>query len=221
MGDETEVKGLLRRMKEIGSTVFSDVIDMDNAMDYKIKPVNFKESLVGRIRTVSLPPGDNLYLHHAIYQSNPGDILVVDGKGYQKAAYLGDLMASAAQKAGIKGIIIDGLVRDKKDLNSMDIQIYSMGFISAGPRKDGPGLFDETITCGGVVASTNDYIVADEDGIVIIPQGIVKQVVEKAEKKLAYELERLEKINSYQKDDSRTIHSIKPGWLDEAMEKYL
>ncbi len=214
-------KDIIKRMEKIGSTVFSDVMEMPNTMDYKIKPVNFTEPLVGRIRTVSLPQGDNLFLHHAIYQSNPGEIIVVDGKGYEDSAYLGELMAGVAQKAGIKGIIIDGLVRDKSDLNLLNIQIYAKGFISAGPSKDGPGSFDQTIACGGVVASSYDYVVADEDGVVIVPQENVEHIVEKAEGKLAYELNRLEKINAFPENDHSEINSLKPSWLDDSLKKYI
>lgn len=214
-------EAIIKRIKEIGSTIFADVMNMPNAMDYKISPVNFSETLAGRIRTVSLPPGDNLFVHHAIYQANPGEILVVDGKGYEDAAYLGELMAGVAEKAGIKGIIIDGLVRDKRELNLLNIQIYAKGFISAGPRKDGPGAFDETITCGGVVASPNDYIVADEDGVVIIPQEGVEQTLKRAEEKLTYELKRLEKINDFPQNNYSEVDLLKPSWLDEALRKYI
>ncbi|SDI53110.1 RraA family protein [Natribacillus halophilus] len=210
---------LLERMKKIGSTVYADVIDASNGMDYNVKPVNFKEPLVGQVRTVFLHPGDNLFLHHAIYKSAPGDILVVDGKGHTEAAYLGELMAGAAQKLGLKGIVIDGLVRDKKDLGEMDIQIYAKGFVSAGPTKEGPGLFDETISCGGVVVSPNDYLVADEDGVVVIPESVVESTLEKAEKKLEYEKARLQKIQSYSKEDEM-IGTIEPDWLQQKMEKY-
>lgn len=212
---------ILERMKTIGSTVFADVVDHNNAMDYNIKPVNFKEPLAGRIRTVSLPPGHNLFLHHAIYEAAAGEILVVDGKGYTKAAYLGDLMASAAQQVGLKGIVVDGFVRDKRDLQSLDIQVYAKGFIPEGPGKEGPGSFDEPISCGGIVVSPYDYLVADEDGVVIIPQGIVEQTLEKAEKKLEYERSRRNKINSYSTKEHDTADSIKPNWLDEKIKKYL
>ncbi len=212
---------ILPRLQRIGSTVFADVMDMDNSMDYQIKPINFNEPLVGRVRTVSLPTGDNLFLHHSIYQAEEGEVLIVDGKGCTSTAYLGELMASAAQKAGLKGIIIDGLVRDKRELQSLDIQVYAKGCIPSGPSKDGPGSFDKTITCGGVVVSPHDFLVADEDGVVIISQTSINQTLEKAERKLEYENNRLDKIHSFTAKNGESVNSIKPDWLDQEIKKYL
>src|SRR5699024_9583354 len=99
--------------------------------------VNFHEPLLGRARAISSYPGDNLFIHYGIYEAEPGEILVVDGKGDNASAYMGNLMAAAAEKLGISGVIIDGLVRDKNELSEMDIQIYAKGFTPKGPRKNG------------------------------------------------------------------------------------
>ena len=212
---------LLTRMKKIGSSIFADVMAINNVMDYRVKPVNYSDPLVGRVRTVSLPKGDNLFLHHAIYQVEPGDIIVVDGQDYKEAAYLGELMAGAAEALGIQGIVIDGLVRDKKELGHLKIQIYAKGFLSSGPSKEGPGSFDTTITCAGAIVSPYDYIVADEDGVVIVPRENAEEIVENAEKKLVYEQNRLETISRYQKQESTGDKSaIEPGWLQEKLKKY-
>lgn len=212
---------LITRMKKIGSSVFADVMTSNNVMDYRMKPVNYSEPLVGRVRTVSLPKGDNLFLHHAIYQVEPDDIIVVDGQDYKEAAYLGELMAGAAEALGIKGIVIDGFVRDKQELGQLKIQIYAKGFLPSGPSKEGPGSFDTTITCAGAMAAPYDYIVADEDGVVIIPRGDAEEIVEKAENKLVYELNRLETIGRYkQHESSGDKSSIEPGWLQEKLKKY-
>lgn len=212
---------LLKRMKKIGSSIFADVMAINNVMDYRVKPVNYSDPLVGRVRTVSLSKGDNLFLHHAIYQVEPGDIIVVDGQDYKEAAYLGELMAGAAEALGIQGIVIDGLVRDKKELGQLKIQIYAKGFLPSGPSKEGPGSFDTTITCAGAIVSPYDFIVADEDGVVIVPRENAEEIVEKAEKKLAYEQNRLETISRYQKQEITGDKSaIEPGWLREKLKKY-
>lgn len=212
---------LLARLKKISSSVFADVMAINNVMDYRVKPVNYSEPLVGRVRTVSLPKGDNLFLHHAIYQVEPDDIIVVDGQDYKEAAYLGELMAGAAEALGVKGIVIDGFVRDKQELGQLKIQIYAKGFLPSGPSKEGPGSFDTTITCAGAMVAPFDYIVADEDGVVIIPREDAEEIVEKAEKKLAYERNRLEMISRYQNQQiTEEKSAIEPGWLREKLEKY-
>ncbi|WP_093335641.1 RraA family protein [Salibacterium halotolerans] len=211
---------IIERLKSAGSSsVFADVMGVQQGMDFKMKPVNYKEPLAGQVRTVSAAPGDNLFLHHAIYASTPGDILVVDGKGYTQSACLGELMAGAAQKLGIKGIVVDGLVRDQRELRDMDIQVYAKGFIPVGPSKDGPGSFDETITCGGTVVSSYDYVIGDEDGVVVIPASIIESTLDEAEKKLEYEKARMQKIDAHSPENNDR-RAIAPSWLEEKMKQY-
>lgn len=212
---------LIEQMGNISSSIFADVMDMNNAMDYLLKPVNYKKPLVGRARTVSLPKGDNLFLHHAIYEVELGDIIVVDGQDHKGSAYLGELMAGAAEALGIQGVVIDGLVRDKKELEQLDIQIYAKGFLSTGPQKEGPGSFDTDITCAGAFVSSGDFIVGDEDGVVVIPYELASGIIEKAEQKLAYEQNRLEVIRQYkQQSGTKQKSAISPNWLEDKLKKY-
>ncbi|WP_368900947.1 RraA family protein [Oceanobacillus oncorhynchi] len=214
-----EKETILTKLRELSSTLLADSMNYENVMDYHIKPVNYKEPLVGQVRTVSVYPGDNLYLHYAIYESNPGDILVVDCKGSTYSACLGNLMAAAAEKMGIKGIIVDGLVRDKQDLSDMDIQIYSKGFVPTGPRKNGPGTFDDTISCGGIQVHSGDFVIGDEDGVVIIPHEKIEESIISAEKKLAYENKRLQKIMEFNLNEQHNDTSaLEPAWLRDAIK---
>lgn len=215
---ETNEENILKRLEQLSSTLLADGMNYENVMNYSIKPVNYKKVLVGRARTVTVYPGDNLYLHYGIYESNPGDILVVEGKGSTISAYMGNLMAAAAEKLGIKGIIIDGLVRDKSELENMDIQIYANGFIPKGPRKNGPGAFDTPIQCGGVIVNPCDFVIADEDGITIIPYENAEYYVLKAEEKLAYEEKRLKKINDVVLHNDFDTSLIEPSWLRESIK---
>ncbi|MDO5515055.1 MAG: RraA family protein [Staphylococcus xylosus] len=209
---------ILKRLEKLSSTLIADSMKFENVMHHRLKPVNFQETLVGQARTVSLYPGDNLFLHYGIYESKPGEILIVEGKDSTTSAYMGNLMAAAAEKLGIKGIIIDGLIRDKKDLESMDIQIYANGFIPKGPRKNGPGAFDIPIQCGGVIVNPYDFVVADEDGIAIIPYLKAEEFIVKAEEKLIYEEKRLETIMSFSSDQEYDKSTIEPSWLRENIE---
>lgn len=206
---------ILKRLEKLSSTLLADGMNYENVMSYSIKPVNYKKVLVGHVRTVTVYPGDNLYLHYGIYESNPGDILIVEGKESTISAYMGSLMAAAAEKIGIKGIIIDGLVRDKSELEDMNIQIYANGFIPKGPRKNGPGAFDIPIQCGGVIVNPYDFVIADEDGITIIPYENAEYYVSKAEEKLVYEEKRLKKINNTSFRNDFDTSAIEPSWLRE------
>lgn len=208
----------LDRLAKLSSSLVSDAMSSKSVMDSGIKPVNFKRPLVGIARPIDAHVGDNLFVHYAIYEANAGEILVVAGKGYTGGAYIGELMASAAEKLGIGGIIIDGLVRDKASLEQKDIQIYAKGFSPKGPRKDGPGDFDNPISCGGVVVNKGDYIIADEDGITVVPQADIEAVLEFAEKKQAYEEKRLELIANFKDSDDK--ESLKPVWFNDAFANF-
>jgi|SRR5699024_6268448 len=212
------MQAIIDKLEKLNTTLLADGMDFENVMDYKINPVNYKKTIAGIARTISTYPGDNLYIHYAIYEANPGDILVVDGKDAVDSAYIGNLMATTSEVLGIKGIVIDGLVRDKEDLKERDIQIYAKGFTPKGPRKNGPGKFDTTIQCGGVAVQPNDYIVADEDGVIVIPNNKVNEVIQKAEEKLTYENKRMEQIKSFNlNSDSKS--SIEPSWFRETFSK--
>lgn len=208
----------LDRLANLSSSLVADASNLKNVMDYRIKPVNFKRPLVGIARTVDVYNGDNLFVHYAIYEASAGEILVVSAKGYTGGATIGELMAGVAEKIGIKGIIIDGLVRDKSSLEALDIQIYAKGFSPKGPRKDGPGDFDCPIECGGVVVHSGDYIIADEDGVSVIPQADIERVLEAAEKKQAYETKRIETIANFAVGGDKT--TLKPVWFDEAFASF-
>lgn len=212
---------MITRMKKIGSSVFADVMEIKNVMSYEVKPVNFSRPIIGRARTVSLSPGDNLFLHHAIYQAEPEEILIVDGKGFTQAAYLGELMAGAAEALHVQGIIIDGFVRDYRELQDSAVQIYAKGLVPSGPSKEGPGSLDETISCAGAVVSHGDYVVGDEDGVVIIPQQKVEGILEKAEQKLEYETNRLQTIKKFSKEtEHQNKISLQPEWLEAKIKKF-
>lgn len=118
---------IIQRARSVTTTLLSDAMGT-GAMDYKIKPVADGVHMVGTAMTVSLQGGDNLFLHQAIYSGKEGYVLVADGKGHTENAYLGELMAGASKAVGLKGIVIDGLVRDKAALKTLQIPIFAKGF---------------------------------------------------------------------------------------------
>ena len=124
-------------------------------------------------------------------------------------------MAGAASAVGLEGIVIDGLVRDKEALCELGLPVFAKGFTPNGPFKDGPGQINTTITCGGVTVHPGDLIIGDEDGVVVVSKGIIEQVFAKAEKKLAYEQNRLSEIAEYIRKgkEGNPERTIEPSWL--------
>ncbi|WP_455919600.1 RraA family protein [Priestia megaterium] len=215
-------EGIIKRTKRLNTTLISDAMGCTGSMDYKIKPVSPGMKVVGTALTVSLRPGDNLFLHQAIYDGTEGYVLVADGKGHTANAYLGELMAAAAKAMGIEGIIIDGAVRDKETLSESKFPIFSKGFIPNGPLKDGPGELHKPISCGGVAVIPGDLIIGDDDGVVVVPKEKIEEVLSKAEKKLEYEKTRLATIEAFEKArlQGEAGGNIQPSWLREQMKVY-
>jgi 4-hydroxy-4-methyl-2-oxoglutarate aldolase len=215
--------GFIERAKRLNSTLLSDVMGCTGSMDYKIKPVEDGMNVVGTAVTVTMKPGDNLFLHQAIHSGQKGYVLVADGKGHTQNAYLGELMAGAAKARGLEGIVIDGLVRDKKALAELGFPVFAKGFIPNGPFKEGPGELNKPISCGGISVLPGDLIFGDEDGVVVVPASMIEEVLTKAEKKLEYEEQRLQTINVYSEKVKQGLTpetSIEPGWLKEKMKAF-
>lgn len=216
-------KEITKRARALNTTLISDVMGCTGSMDYKVKPVVSTMKVVGTALTVELSSGDNLFLHQGIYCGGEGYVLVADGKGHTQNAYLGELMAGAAKAIGLEGIVIDGLVRDKRMLGEVGLPIFAKGFIPNGPYKNGPGAINTNISCAGVIVKPGDLIVGDEDGVVVVPRDKIEGVLDKAEKKLKYEEERIAVISNYaeqKKHGNVNGNSIAPSWLEEKMKEF-
>ncbi|NOU92588.1 RraA family protein [Paenibacillus sp. LMG 31456] len=212
-GDQPQLlsEDIISRARRLSASLFCDVMGRTGAMDHSIKPVASGMKVFGTAMTVDLRPGDNLFLHKAINIGQKGYVLVADGKGHTANAYLGELMAEAAQTLGLEGIVVDGAARDKETLCELNLPIFCKGFNPNGPHKDGPGRLNTSIACGGVSVQPGDLVVGDDDGVVIVPRNIVEEVLALAEKKGEEEEKRKQAIRRGE---------IEPIWLKAAMEPY-
>lgn len=214
---------IIERAKKLNSSLLADAMDGANAMSYEINPVAQGYQMVGTAVTVSMKPGDNLFLHEAIYRGAPGYVLIADGKGHTKNAYMGELMAQAAHALGLEGIVIDGLVRDRSDLQVLNLPIYAKGYAPNGPYKDGPGDLNIPVSCGGVSVMPGDLVVGDDDGVTVVPRGEIEAVFQKAERKQTYEQKRLVEIAAFREERANggNTRAIEPSWLKEKIKPFL
>lgn len=214
------------RAMRLGTAVIADGMDgtgilRNGCMDPEIMPVEISMRMAGTAATVSTKEGDNFPIHLAIYQSRPGYVLVVDGKGYRDSAYMGDLMIGASKAIGLSGVVLDGYTRDRKGLIEIGLPVFSRGFMQRSPSKKGPGEINTAISCAGVTVCPGDLVVGDYDGIVVVPRNLIGQVLEKAEKKLDYEQQRVEVINKFEKCriEGLPLPDIAPQWVLNMMDK--
>ncbi len=167
-------------------------------MPSAIKPVSPAMRLCGSAVTVHSPPGDNLWLHRAIYVAQPGDVLVVHVSGGYDFGYWGEIMSCAAKTRGLAGLVIDGCVRDGAILADFGLPVFARGLCMRGTGKDYgargwinfPVLFDDLTVHAG------DLIVGDTDGVVAIPRARAAGVVAAAQAREAKEAAILERIRA-------------------------
>ena len=188
-------------------------------MDAAIKPITNDMKIVATAATVDTKDGDNLPIHVAIYSCKPGYCIVVAGKAAEERAYMGDLMGSAASAIGVKGIIVDGYIRDKLGLTEVGMPMFSRGYKPASPSKIGPGAINTEVECGKVTVKPGDLIVADCDGVVCVPRELIADVLTKAEEKIAYEEKRVDAIQNYIrcKEEGKALPDLTPGWVKEML----
>lgn len=178
----------LDRFQHLPSANVGDAMHRLGVMDASIKPVWDGATIVGSAYTVWTRPGDNLALHEALQHVQPGDVMVVNGGSDQTRALLGELIGGKAKVKGVTGFVIDGAVRDATGLAEYAMPVYARAVTPAGPYKDGPFALATPVAVGGVVVNPGDIIVADEDGVVVVPLAMADAVAELAEAKHESEL---------------------------------
>lgn len=176
-------------LKRLGAATVYEGQGQTGALDSGIKPVLPGARMAGVALTVDCAPGDNLILHHALTMGRPGDVLVIDAKGFIETGHCGDVMSFAAKQAGFAGIVIDGSVRDSAGLAEMNFPVFARGLSIKGPTKNQPGKLNVPIICGGVLIRPGDIIVGDQDGLVAIEADALEAVIASAEQREAHEEE--------------------------------
>jgi regulator of RNase E activity RraA len=163
---------------EIDSPEVSDFMNRLYTMSSEIQALTpGSTSVVGPACTVKVFPGDNLMVHKALDVAKPGDVVVVDSKS--STAALGDLISTKARHRGIAGFVVDGLIRDLPDIRALgDFPVFARGITPIGPLHRGPGEINYPIAAGGVVVEPGDVIVADGNGVVVVPQGFCAELLE-------------------------------------------
>jgi len=163
--------------------------------------------------TVEVRPGDNLLIHAAMSLVRPGDVLVIDGKGYVGSALMGAIMINACRRLGVSGIVIDGAVRDVEELAAIGVPVFAVGANPNGPTKACPGRINAPVVCGDVVVRAGDLVVADADGVTAIEREAAGSLLELAAAKVEEEGQIVASILA----PCEGPYTWQPGWLDGAL----
>ena len=163
-------RDLLDRFAKAPAANVGDVFDRLLVMDGGIRPFTSSTRLVGTALPILTRAGDNLAIHRALDDAQPGDVLVINGQGDLSRALIGDLIGEIMVNKGVLGAVIDGAVRDAETLAAQGLVVFARAATPAGPFKNGPGAIGSPVAVGGVVVSSGDVVVADADGVVIVPR---------------------------------------------------
>jgi 4-hydroxy-4-methyl-2-oxoglutarate aldolase len=175
------------QLAEYGTATVHEAIGRRGFLGPRIRPIQQNKRIAGTALTVTCWPGDNLMLHVAVEQAQPGDIIVVTTTSPSSDGFFGELIATSLKAHGVRGIVMAAGIRDTQELRDMDFPAWTANVSSQGTVKETPGAVNTPVVIGGITIRPGDAIVADDDGVCAVPRLDVPSAVTSSAARLAKE----------------------------------
>jgi 4-hydroxy-4-methyl-2-oxoglutarate aldolase len=198
---------LLEAARRLGTATLHEAGGKKGNLPSSIKPLSDDWRVAAPVFTVAGPSRDNLWLHRAIYSAPRGSVLLHECGGDAEAGYWGGIMANAAIERGLAGFVTEGGVRDVQELRGLGFPIFAANVCIRGTSKrvDAPGSVGASALLGEVLVHSGDLLVADADGVLVIPRSDVERVVAAGEQR--------------ERDEQDIVRRIKDGETTLAIYK--